>query len=383
MSTYSKSPSCFSRSSFGSGGDHTSPPHFFRSTKKFRDFNTRSSSPPPRFSVYQPEHLSPLKRKRGIDTLSSSVKNPDFSIYISGRNDNFGVDKEDAELPPAKKVKVHHMTKIITGSGEVEHHPAVCPVHAALDISLPVRGCEDCIRVEKLLGLYIERYQAFRGTIRKADEFYSSFARKTWDKSRLAFAKYRFEVDKARIQVPASPLSRHSASTKPRPARRPSVRFDHSALTDSSLYRRDGAFRRGLSTYVPGRHADTSGSGFLNTCDPKKQNFDEWRSPPLQPPRRVQDPTASCRKRCHDSLSGSYSLPPVSTYKIQQPLRQLKHGALWVNHMDDHDEDPRADPMRGWREGTPFRMKCKTLRQYEQSDRDDDEERKRNLAYQS
>ncbi|MCJ1398397.1 hypothetical protein MMC11_001595 [Xylographa trunciseda] len=373
-----KVPSCFSISSYKHGVNNSSPPfgHFAGST---REYNSSSSAPVPCYSSYKPSHSSPLKRKRGLDRISSTVKNVNFSVYISDRNGDFELDEEDTELPPVKKSKMHHMIRIITGSGEVEYHARVCQLHNGLDISLPVRDCQDCFRVDGILDLYLSRYQRFRCAIRKANEVFSRNSRRAWDKSRLAFANYKFEVDKATVQVPASPPSRQRSSTNTLPRRKASVQIALSALTDSSQYRRDIAYRRSLPSYTPGKHTDTSGNGLLNTCNPRKQKLEEWQSPPLLPPRRVPTAARSCLKRCSDSRCEPYLLPAGPLHPIAGPLRELKSDGLWSNYLDEND-DPATGPIRSSREGTPFMLTRKTLRQHEQPDHEDEAERKRNLA---
>lgn len=59
------------------------------------------------------------------------------------------------------------------------------------------------------------------------------------------------------------------ASAKPRPKKDTSVRFDDmQAHRPEEDYRSREEFDRSTSLYEPGLHADQSGDGFYNTCDP-------------------------------------------------------------------------------------------------------------------
>ncbi|MCJ1288003.1 hypothetical protein MMC26_007356 [Xylographa opegraphella] len=257
-----------------------------------------------------PFSLSPPKRKRGVDTLSSYVKNTRYTVYISDRLADLEDNEEDMDLPSAKRIKLHHKTKIITASGNEEFHSSVCQLHAGLDTSLPVRECEDCTRVNKILSLYLEKYQIYLVSIVKEDKALEWTLRKAWDKSRCQFANHRLEEDNT-IQVPASPLFRERLSSKRR--KRP-VRINLSDISEPAVYRSQVEFRRNTKKYKPGKYADTSGSGFLNTSNPEQQRLDGWKSPSLLPLRRVKNPLRSCLKRRRDECSGSFSYIAASPH---------------------------------------------------------------------
>ncbi|MCJ1318845.1 hypothetical protein MMC15_004177 [Xylographa vitiligo] len=338
---------------YNSGGYDNDSSTFFGGSFNRRGYNTDPFSSPISFNPsYTPGTLSPLKRKRGLDTLSLTVTNTSYNIDISDRNNDVEIDDENFELPQAKKAKYHHRTKIITGSGEAEYCFPICQMHAELDISLPVRGCGDCARVETMLSLYAESYQRFRQSIRKEENFFSINSRKAWDKLRCKFANYKFEMDKA-VQVSASPpLGKRSRRDTHSKCRLP-VQIDPANIPNAEVYRRDIEYRRGSKSYVPGKHADKSGNGHLNTSDPKKQKLDEWKSPPVLPPRRVRNSACPCLRRRNHSQFESY-----------------------CNHLGDSSHVPNSPPST-WREGQPFLLLRKTLQEHERSDLEDEAERRR------
>ncbi|MCJ1433404.1 hypothetical protein MMC27_002764 [Xylographa pallens] len=266
---------------------------------------------------YTPATLFPLKRKRGVDTLSLTVKNISYNIYISDRESDFELDDENFELPLAKRAKYHHRRKIITASGEAEYHSPVCQMHAELDISLPVHGCKNCTRVEKLLSVYATWYDIFRKSNRKEKDSCSFNSRRAWDKLRCKLANYKVKMDKS-VQVPASPLRERSSEDAPL-KRKLSVRIDPSTIPDPAVYRSETEFRRTTKNYIPGRHADTSGGGFLNTSKPGKQTLDEWKSPPLLPTHQFKNTLRPCLRRRNNSKFEPYPNNHFSDLHVPGP----------------------------------------------------------------
>ncbi|MCJ1416156.1 hypothetical protein MMC32_002491 [Xylographa parallela] len=288
------------------GYDHKKPSAFSGGPFNKTECNTNSISLPlSPDSLYTPAALFPLKRKHGVDTLSSTVKNISYNIYISGRESDLEIDDENFGLPLAKRAKHHHSRKIINGSGEAEYHFPVCQMHAERDISLPVRGCRNCTHVETMLSVYANWYQIFRKNNRKAKDSCSLNSRKAWDELRCKLANYKFKIDKT-VQVPASPLREHSSDDAPL-KRRLSVRIDPATIPDPAVYRREPEFRRTTKTYIPGRYADTSGGGFLDTSKPGMQTLDEWESPPLLPLGRMKNTLRPCLRRRNNSKLEPYS----------------------------------------------------------------------------
>ncbi|MCJ1391364.1 hypothetical protein MMC18_004227 [Xylographa bjoerkii] len=215
MSAYDRSSPRFDSSSFGSGGYNKSAPHPFFSSETSAECGSSSLASPPCYSTYKPANLSPLKRKRESDTLSATLNDASYSVYISNRNKDHEAAGKSTESPPSKKAKLHHKAQITTGSGEVEYHAAVCEDHhASRDISLPVRECDACRRIDRILALYLSRYQQFRHLIRKAENLVNKAnARSWWDRSRCALANYKADMEKARIQVPAFSAKESSNGT--------------------------------------------------------------------------------------------------------------------------------------------------------------------------
>ncbi|MCJ1292304.1 hypothetical protein MMC34_003854 [Xylographa carneopallida] len=291
-----------------------------------------------RCKVCTPSALSSLKRKRGVDTLSATVENPSYNIDISHRTLGFEDIEEDIEMPPAKRAKYHHKIEITSGSGAVEYHDPVCNVHAALDISLPVDDCKECRHVHSMLVLYWTLCQKFRKSMRKAHRFFDGKTRREWDKLRCKFVNHKLKREKAMTQVPASPPLQEGSSAQNSSVRRQGVQIDSSAHSICTQYRTLHEFRRKSSSYIPGKYADTSGSGFLNTCRPERQNLDEWKWPPLEPLRRVENTVRPCLKRRRESRPTSSAPLAAPLYQTARPLQKPNTSASPFDHKEDNED---------------------------------------------
>ncbi|MCJ1398398.1 hypothetical protein MMC11_001596 [Xylographa trunciseda] len=218
-----------------------------------------------------PSQVPFLKRKRGIDTFSSTVRNTKDSIFRFDR-DILELEAEKAEQPKTKKTKLHNKKKIVTGPGEVEYYDAVCQVHVSADISLPRSRCKECRRVSRIIRKENDLYAAwllFKHKGNKATvEGNNTMCR--WRRTRRVLANFKIELVNARwaIQVRQPPLG----SSRPGLAinsTRKSVRFDPACLTDQDRYRQRNSFKRKSRHYKPGKYSAPEGGSWENTSKPK------------------------------------------------------------------------------------------------------------------
>ncbi|MCJ1398399.1 hypothetical protein MMC11_001597 [Xylographa trunciseda] len=98
-------------------------------------------------------------------------------------------------------------------------------------------------------------------------------ARRRLDSARIDLAHQQYERDdRTRAALAARPARHRPLDLTPEERafiHGPAPRFDRSAdYVPESEYRDPGSYCRRRDEYEPGRHADTSGYGYLNTSDP-------------------------------------------------------------------------------------------------------------------
>ena len=240
------------------------------------DSNNHSKGTPPHSPtplqpcVITTSQFSPLKRKRGVGTFSSTITHTNFSVFISDQ-DTLALEANEAEQPKTKKAKLHHKKQIVTGSGDIEYFTAICHVHASEDISIPVAHCKRCRRTNSIIRDELDVYEAwlpFKHQNNKANiEWRNAMHR--WLKTRRALANCKMKLEKAQSStpVPDSPLAPSRSSPAAVPTRK-SVRFDPACLTDEDGYRKQSRFRRESRHYKPGKYTAPEGESWENINEP-------------------------------------------------------------------------------------------------------------------
>ncbi|MCJ1422007.1 hypothetical protein MMC32_008376 [Xylographa parallela] len=226
------------------------------------DSNNHSKGTPPHSPtplqpcVITTSKFSPLKRKRGVGTFSSTITHTTFSVFISDQ-DTLALEANEAEQPKTKKAKLHHKKQNVTGSGDIE---------SPFAMSTLVRiSAFRIIRDE--LDVY-EAWLPFKHQNNKANiEWRNAMHR--WLKTRRALANYKIKLEKAQSStpVPDSPLAPSRSSPAAVPTRK-SVRFDPACLTDEDGYRKQSRFRRESRHYKPGKYTAPEGESWENTNEP-------------------------------------------------------------------------------------------------------------------
>ncbi|MCJ1384974.1 hypothetical protein MMC17_008092 [Xylographa soralifera] len=255
-------------------GSPNSPPHEHSPCRRISTCNSdnrakRTPLPSPSLLTRDSsvDRCQPLKRKRGVDTFSSSVTNKFFSVCISDQ-EMLEAEAEKAEWPKAKKAKLHNKKQIVSASGDVEYLAAVCQVHVSADISLPLSNCAECRRVNSIIRDEINAYAAWLPLKNERNKNRIDYknAMRRWLRTRRALANYKVELEGARPVIQVSPSSSHTFGSGPgSAATHKCVRFDLPSLTDEGTYQKQKQFLRKSRHYKAGKYCTPKGEMWENT----------------------------------------------------------------------------------------------------------------------